>query len=29
MAKRKSRKYTNKSKFKYTSELVGFIIVLI
>jgi len=29
MAKKKSRKDTNKSKFKYTSELVGFIIVLI
>jgi len=29
MAKKKSRKETSKSKFKYTSELVGFIIVLI
>ena len=29
MAKKKSRKETSKSKFKYTSELVGFVIVLI
>ncbi len=29
MAKRKARKENNKSKFKYTSELVGFVIVLI
>jgi len=29
MAKKKSRKETSKNKFKYTSELVGFIIVLI
>ena len=29
MAKKKSRKDSNKSTFKYTSELVGFIIVLI